>query len=67
MLTNLSALLVAVAFQQPLTVLAPVKPAVDSVQASYVPHRVYDTRNKRFTDFESMVADLMYADVVFLG
>ncbi len=67
MLTNLSALLVAVAFQQPLTVPAPVKPAVDSVQASYVPHRVYDTRNKRFTDFESMLADLMYADVVFLG
>ena len=46
---------------------APTKPAADSVAASYVPHRVYDTRNKRFTDFESMLADVMYADVVFLG
>ncbi len=33
----------------------------------YVPHRVYDTRRKRFIDFESMVATLSKADVVFLG
>lgn len=34
---------------------------------SYVPQRVYDTRQKAFTDFESMLADLARADVVFLG
>jgi uncharacterized iron-regulated protein len=34
---------------------------------SYVPQRVYDTRQKGFTDFESMLADLARADVVFLG
>src|SRR6516165_5219974 len=34
---------------------------------SYVPQRVYDTRQKSFSDFESMVADLARADVVFLG
>lgn len=33
----------------------------------YVPQRVYDTRQKGFTDFESMLADLARADVVFLG
>jgi len=34
---------------------------------SYVPQRVYDTRQKAFTDFETMLADLARADVVFLG
>jgi uncharacterized iron-regulated protein len=33
----------------------------------YVPQRVYDTRRGAFTDFESMVADLARADVVFVG
>lgn len=33
----------------------------------YVPQRVYDTRRSAFTDFESMVADLARADVVFVG
>lgn len=33
----------------------------------YVPQRVYDTRRGAFTDFESMVADLAGADVVFVG
>ncbi len=34
---------------------------------SYVPQRVYDTRLKAFTDFESMLADLARADVVLVG
>lgn len=34
---------------------------------SYVPQRVYDTRVKGFGDFETMLADLARADVVFLG
>ena len=33
----------------------------------YVPQRVYDTRRGTFIDFESMVADLARADVVFVG
>jgi uncharacterized iron-regulated protein len=34
---------------------------------AYVPQRVYDTRRRTFTDFESMLADLARADVVFVG
>jgi uncharacterized iron-regulated protein len=34
---------------------------------SYVPQRVYDSRQKGFSDFESMLADLARADVIFLG
>jgi uncharacterized iron-regulated protein len=34
---------------------------------SYVPERVYDTQRKTFTDFESMLADLVRADIVFVG
>ncbi|HEX4950594.1 MAG TPA: ChaN family lipoprotein [Blastocatellia bacterium] len=37
------------------------------LESSYVPHRVFDTKEKRFTDFEAMVADLARADVVFVG
>jgi uncharacterized iron-regulated protein len=37
------------------------------VTAVYVPQRVFDTRRKAFTDFESMVADLARADVVLVG
>jgi uncharacterized iron-regulated protein len=37
------------------------------LEASYVPHRVFDSKEKRFTDFEAMVADLARADVVFVG
>jgi uncharacterized iron-regulated protein len=59
MLTYLLAALVATAPQQPVADSIPV--------ASYVPHRVYDTRRKRFTDFESMLADITTADVAFLG
>jgi uncharacterized iron-regulated protein len=42
---------------------APAAPAA----GDYVPQRVYDTRRAAFTDFESMVADLVRADVVFVG
>lgn len=34
---------------------------------SYTPHRVYDSRRRQFTDFEVMLADVMRADVLFLG
>jgi uncharacterized iron-regulated protein len=33
----------------------------------YVPQRVYDTTHQRFSDLESMVADLARADVIFVG
>lgn len=46
---------------------APARQAADAPQTTYVPHRVYDTHVKRFIDFESMLGQLMYADVVFLG
>jgi uncharacterized iron-regulated protein len=35
--------------------------------SGYVPHRIYDTRHKKFTDFETMTADLAKADVVLVG
>ena len=34
---------------------------------SYVPHRVYDTAQGRFADFETMGVDLAKADVIFVG
>ncbi len=37
------------------------------VAAVYVPERVFDTRRKAFTDFETMLADLTRADVVLVG
>lgn len=37
------------------------------LQSGYVPQRVFDTRQKAFTDFESMLADLARADAVFVG
>lgn len=44
-------------------------PAVQSAPTTerYVPHRVYDTKKKRFVDFETMTAALARADLVFLG
>ena len=38
-----------------------------AIVMSYVPQRVYDARQKGFGDFESMLADLARADVVFVG
>lgn len=35
--------------------------------AGYAAHRVYDSKRKRITDFEAMVASLARADIVFLG
>src|SRR5574338_130600 len=44
------------------------QPSPDTlVLVSYVPQRVYDSRKKKFTDFEAMLADLARADVVFVG
>jgi uncharacterized iron-regulated protein len=37
------------------------------IESSYVPHRVYDTKEKRFSDFETMLTDLARADIVFIG
>ncbi len=33
----------------------------------YLPQRVYDAKEKRYTDFESMLLDLSRQDVVFVG
>jgi uncharacterized iron-regulated protein len=44
---------------------APSEPKIGAT--AYVPERVYDTQRKTFTDFESMLADLVRADVVFVG
>jgi uncharacterized iron-regulated protein len=41
-------------------------PAPDAVVA-YVPERVFQSGTKRFSDFELMLSDLMYADIVFVG
>jgi uncharacterized iron-regulated protein len=53
----------AMPFVQPQ--LPPAHPPI--VSASYVPQRVFDTRRKAFSDFESMLADLARADAVFVG
>jgi uncharacterized iron-regulated protein len=45
----------------------PAAPAASIVMSDYVPQRVYDTRRKAFTDFETMLADLVRADVVMVG
>ena len=42
-------------------------PGVNMSDQSYIPHRVYDARHKRFTDFEAMLLDLSRRDVVFAG
>jgi uncharacterized iron-regulated protein len=38
-----------------------------SAAPSYVPHRVFDSKQNRFSDFEAMILDLSRADVVFVG
>ena len=40
---------------------------VQILQPSYVPQRVFDTRQNSFSDFEAMLADLARADAVFVG
>lgn len=37
------------------------------VLVTYVPQRVFDSRKKKFTDFETMLAELAKSDVVFVG
>lgn len=50
------------------TAVAAPAPAVAAAAASgYAAHRVYDSKRKRITDFEAMVATLAKADIVFLG
>lgn len=39
----------------------------DTLPAGYTPHRVYDSQHKRWTDFETMAAELAKMDVIFLG
>src|SRR3954465_4551582 len=50
-----------------LIALLPLVQAAPLPATSYVPERVYDTRQKAFMDFESMLADLARADAVFVG
>ena len=38
-----------------------------TVAQGYLPYRVFDTTAGQFTDFEAMAADLVQADVVFVG
>lgn len=45
----------------------PLAAATPACAGAYVPQRVYDTRRRAFTDFESMLADLARADVVLVG
>src|SRR5829696_4977171 len=42
-------------------------PGHPPLTSSYVPQRVYDMRQKNFSDFETMLADLARADAVFVG
>ena len=42
-------------------------PGQPPAASSYVPQRVFDTRQKGFSDFETMLADLARADAVFVG
>jgi uncharacterized iron-regulated protein len=49
------------------TLVAQAATAAPTPPPEYVPQRVYDTRRGAFSDFESMVADLARADVVFVG
>ena len=42
-------------------------PGHPPVASAYVPQRVFDTRQKTFSDFETMLADLARADAVFVG
>jgi uncharacterized iron-regulated protein len=37
------------------------------MSSGYIPHRVYKSGDKRFSDFEAMLAELARADVVFVG
>ena len=53
----------------PPTASAPVAaaPAAAPLAVAYTPHRVYDTKRKRFVDLETMIAVIARADAAFLG
>ena len=42
-------------------------PGPPDVSPGYTPERVFDSDRRAFTDFESMLAELSYADVVLVG
>lgn len=46
---------------------APATAAAAVSENGYAPHRVFESRRKRSSDFESMLAELAKADIVFLG
>jgi len=48
-------------------VIALVASAIVGAQTSYVPGRIFVSAKKQFADFEVMLADLVRADVVFVG
>ena len=50
-----------------LSLLALAGQADTTMPAGYTPHRVYDSQHKRWTDFESMAAELAKMDVIFVG
>lgn len=54
-------------FISPLILLASSPQAHSTSGPAYIPQRVYDSRDKRFTDFEAMLARLAQADIVFVG
>lgn len=37
------------------------------LSSGYIPHRVYKSSDKRFSDFEAMLAEIARADVAFVG
>src|SRR5262245_64143150 len=37
------------------------------LSSGYIPHRVYKSGDKRFSDFEAMLAELSRVDVAFVG
>ena len=51
----------------PLNIFAVVQQHGGSFVPSYIPQRVYNSGDKKFSDFESMLAELARADVVFIG
>jgi len=59
--------LAATAAVAPISAQTPTAAAAAATESTYVPHRVYDTRRKRFIDFETLTAALARADVVYLG
>jgi len=66
MIRNLTLCALLLLLFLPLTTLAVMQHG-GSAGPSYVPQRVYNSDDKKFTDFEAMLAELARADVVFVG